>query len=294
MSGDKLLPFVLEGAAVRGACVRMDEAARAALASHDYPPALARVLSELLAAATLLAASLKFRGALAVQLAGPGPVRLAVVECDHALSFRATAQWDRAAFDRLPVDATLADLAGDAKNARLVISLDPEDGPLYQGIVAIEAGSVASLVEHYLATSEQIESRLAIVAGEHGVAGMLVQRLPGASDADRVAWAEASEALAARAADALATTNDPGAALAATFVERDLRVFASRTPRFMCRCSEARVDQALRIAGREEVEAAIRDGGKVEIVCEYCGRRYAYGAERARALFDSGAPITRH
>lgn len=294
MSGDKLLPFVLEGAAVRGACVRMDEAARAALASHDYPPALARVLSELLAAATLLAASLKFRGALAVQLAGPGPVRLAVVECDHALSLRATAQWDRAAFDRLPVDATLADLAGDAKNARLVISLDPEDGPLYQGIVAIEAGSVASLVEHYLATSEQIVSRLAIVTGEHSVAGMLVQRLPGASDTDRVAWVEASEALAARATDALVTADDPRTALAATFAERDLRVFAARTPRFGCRCSEARVDQALRIAGREEVEAAIRDGGKVEIVCEYCGRRYAYGAERARALFDSGAPITRH
>ena len=291
-ASDALVPFVLEGAAVRGACVRMDDTARNALAAHDYPRPLARVLAELMAAATLLAATLKFRGSLVVQLAGPGPVRLAVVECDHALAVRATAQWDAAALGRLPENATLAQLAGESKDARLVISLDREDSPLYQGIVAIEAGSVASLVEHYLASSEQIESRLAIVAGDGGVAGMLVQRLPGASDADRVAWAEAAKALAERAESALASTGDPASVLVATFAERDLRVFAARTPRFACRCSEARVDQALRIAGRDEIEAAIRDDGRVEIVCEYCGRRYTYAPERARALFAAPGPAS--
>src|SRR6185436_6198534 len=145
MTDDALVPFVFEGAAVRGACVRMDRAVHDALASHDYPRALARVLAELLAASTLLAASLKFRGSLIVQLAGGGPVRLAVVECDHALSLRATAQWDPAAVARLGADATLAELAGGG-GARLAITLDPEEGPLYQGIVALEAGSVATLL----------------------------------------------------------------------------------------------------------------------------------------------------
>ena len=78
MADDALVPFVFEGAAVRGACVRMDRAAHDALAAHDYPAPLARVLAELMAAAALLAASLKFRGSLIVQLAGPGLVRLAV------------------------------------------------------------------------------------------------------------------------------------------------------------------------------------------------------------------------
>ena len=116
---DALVPFVLEGAAVRGACVRMDATVHDALAAHDYPAPLQRVLGELLAAAALLAASLKFRGSLIVQLAGPGPVKLAVSECDHALSLRATAQWDRDAVSRLAADASLADLAGDAAIRRI-------------------------------------------------------------------------------------------------------------------------------------------------------------------------------
>src|SRR5206468_2942346 len=85
--------------AVRGAIVSLDGACREILDCHPYPPALRRVLSELLAAATLLASTLKFKGALIVQLQGDGPVRLLVVESDAALSLRATAQWKEAAAD---------------------------------------------------------------------------------------------------------------------------------------------------------------------------------------------------
>jgi molecular chaperone Hsp33 len=284
---DALGPFVLAGGAVRGACVRMDGAARAALGSHDYPPALARVLAELIAASTLLAASLKFRGSLIVQLAGGGPVRLAVVECNHALELRATAQWSTEAVARLGPDATLAALAGDG-DARLAITLDPEDGPLYQGIVALEAGSVATLLEHYLASSEQLESRLALAVREGRVGGLLVQRLPGAGEADALPWDEASRAIDALDPARL-VDGAPVDVLARAFPGRDLRVFAERTPAFACRCSASRVEQALRIAGRDEVEAALADDGEVRVTCEYCGRRYTFTPNQARALFDASA-----
>lgn len=286
---DALVPFVLEGAAVRGACARMDATARDALAAHDYPPPLERVLAELMAAAALLASSLKFRGSLIVQLAGPGPVKLAVIECDHALSLRATAQWDRDALSRLPAGASLAQLAGDASRARLAITLDPEDGPLYQGIVALEAGSVATLLEHYLASSEQLESRLALAVDDGRVGGLLVQRLPGAHDEDAGAWDEAARVVGGASAQDLVAADDPMGVLAALFPTRDLRVFEARAPRFACRCSNARVEQALRIAGRDEIEAALAEAGEVVVTCEYCGRRYTYPPGQARSLFEPAA-----
>jgi len=289
---DALVPFVFEGAAVRGACVRMDGAAHEALVAHEYPEPLKRVLGELLVAATLLAASLKFRGSLVVQLAGPGPVRLAVVECDHTLSLRATAQWDRGAVSRLSADASLADLAGDASQARLAITLDPEGGPLYQGIVALEAGSVASLLEHYLASSEQLESRLALAASDGRAGGLLVQRLPGAHDEDVEddgAWDEAARIVSGASARDLVAGDEPTGVLARLFASRDLRVFEARTPRFACRCSRPRVEQALRIAGRDEVEAALAEMGEVVVTCEYCGRRYTYTPGQARSLFEPTA-----
>ena len=89
---DALARFMFEGAAVRGALVSLDACCRDILACHPYPPALRRVLAELLAAAALLASTLKFRGSLIVQLQGKGPVRMLVVECDATLALRATAQ----------------------------------------------------------------------------------------------------------------------------------------------------------------------------------------------------------
>ena len=59
MNGDALTRFVLEHAAVRGAYVSLPDTARAVLACHPYPPSLARVLGELIAACALLASTLK-------------------------------------------------------------------------------------------------------------------------------------------------------------------------------------------------------------------------------------------
>ena len=93
--------------------------------------------------------------------------------------------------------------------ARLAITLDPEDGPLYQGIVALEAGSVATLLEHYLASSEQLESRLALAVDDGRVGGLLVQRLPGAHDEDAGAWDEAARVVGgASAQDLVAAGHD--------------------------------------------------------------------------------------
>jgi len=92
-AGDSLSRFVVEGAAVRGARVRLASTSAAILGAHPYPPALARVLAEVCGAATLLAAALKFDGSLIVQLVGAGPVRLLVVECNLALTDVARTHW---------------------------------------------------------------------------------------------------------------------------------------------------------------------------------------------------------
>jgi molecular chaperone Hsp33 len=42
------------------------------------------------------------------------------------------------------------------------------------------------------------------------------------------------------------------------------------------------VENALRIAGPDEIEAALAEGGTVEVTCEFCNRRYAFDADEAR------------
>lgn len=297
---DTLSRFVFEGAAVRGARVYLSQTSRAILESHPYPPSLKRVLAELTAAAALLAAALKFDGRLSVQLVGEGPVRLIVVECNPVLALRATAQWDEPRVRALPDDATLDRLAGGDTQARLAITLDPRDaGPIYQGIVALKTASVATTIEHYLSTSEQVASKLALVVDRGDVAGVLLQRMPASGPADDATWARASAALDAATPDTIVGATHSDSGLANLFAEDDLRVFRASTPRFECSCSRMRVEGALRIAGRDEIEAALRNDGEVEVVCEFCGREYTFAPDEARALFapaplTANAPPTRH
>lgn len=295
-SRDALSRFVLEGAAVRGTRVALSQTTQRLLASNDYPPPLARVLAELAAAAALLAAALKFDGSLMLQLAGDGPVRLIVVECNPGLALRATAQWDDGEVSGLPRDATLRELAGDG-DARFAITLDPrEAGPMYQGIVALEAASVAQTIEHYLATSEQVESTLALVARDGDVDGLLLQRMPASGHDDDATWQRASLALASADPQAIAAAARSDAGLSALFPDDDVRVFAPVFPRFACTCSRERVEGALRIAGRDEIEAALAQEGEVDVRCEFCGERYTFAPAEARAVFAPApsAPDTRH
>jgi len=298
-SRDALTRFVFERAPIRGAWVSLDAASREILESHPYPPALRRVMAELLAAATLLASTLKFTGSLIVQLQGEGPVRLLVVECNDALELRATAQWDAERTAALGHEATLAELAGGASQGRLVITLDPRgNGNIYQGIVTLETGSVALLIEHYLATSEQLASRLVLATDAGRAVGLLVQRLPGvAGDGEHGAddpWGRAVERIGALDNAVLLAPGTAEAHLAASFPHDDVRVFRPRGVAFHCPCSQERVERALRIAGRTEIESILAERGDVVVTCEFCNRTYAFGPAEARAVFAPQVSSVRH
>ena len=284
---DNVTRFLFERAAIRGALVSLDDACQEILGQHPYPPALRRVLAELLAASALLASTLSFKGTLIVQLQGKGPVHLLVVECTADLGLRATAQWrdDAAA---LPEDAPLRALAGDPQTSRLAIMLDPKDGgPVYQGIVALEAASIATLFEHYLTTSEQIDSRLVLATDARPRA-----RHAAAADAER--RTRRRRHLAARDCPAstsgradLLGASDVETLLVARFPNDDIRVLTPRSARFRCDCSSERVGNALRMLGRAEVESILAEQGMIGVTCEFCNRRYSFVAADALALFAS-------
>jgi molecular chaperone Hsp33 len=297
-SRDALTRFVFEQAAIRGALVTLDATSRDIVACHPYPPALQRVLTELLAASALLASTLKFTGSLIVQLQGDGPVRLLVVECNDALELRATAQWDAERTAALGPGATLAEMAGGATQGRLVITLDPKGrGTIYQGIVTLETASVAGLIEHYLATSEQLTSRLVLATDGGSAAGLLVQRLPGDGGAEAPGhddtWGRAAACIAQVDPVTLLSPVAPQALLAASFPHDDVRVFRPRAVSFRCTCSRERVERALRIAGIAEIESILAERGDVEVTCEFCNRRYAFGPTEARAVFAREAATAR-
>lgn len=287
---DTLQRFLFEHAPIRGEIVQLAATWQAVTERHDYPAPLRKILGELMAAGALLAATLKFDGTLILQLHGNGPVKLIVVECAAGHAMRATAKWD----GRVP-DGDLRALLG---NGRFAISLVPESGQQgYQGIVDLDADSIAGAFEHYMATSEQIETRLWLACDDTRAAGLLIQKLPERETADTDAWPRIGH-LAGTVQPRELLALAPQLLLQRLFHEEDLRVFEPRPVYFRCSCSAERVTGMLRMLGLDEVRSVIAERGEVEVHCEFCNRRYVFDAVDSEQIFAAAvtAPSesTRH
>jgi molecular chaperone Hsp33 len=289
---DTLQKFMFENTAVRGELVEMSDTWQEILSRRSYPLAVRSVLGELLSAAALLSANLKFNGALVMQIHGDGPLHLLVVECDADLKMRATAKL--AADAEIPDEATLTDLVNRSGNGRFAITLDPKEKlpgqQAYQGIVPLDGGSVAVVIENYMMRSEQLDTRLWLAADDQVSRGLLLQKLPGQGGVhaplDEVgeAWERTVMLASTLRPDELLST-DIATVMRRLFWEETIRIFDPMHPDFNCSCNRERVGNMLKMLGQEEVEAAIAELGHLAIDCDFCGQHYDFDKVDCAQLF---------
>jgi len=291
---DFLKKYLFEDRTVRVQAVRLHQTWLEAQTNHQYPLAIKRLLGELVAASTLLAANLKFEGSLLLQLQGDGPIALLVVECRADLSLRATVKVREG--HEVPDDGTLQSLMNPGGNGRFIVVLDPQrkvpGQQAYQGIVPISGESVAEALAHYMQQSEQLDTQLWLAADEQHAAGVLLQRLPDQGGSGDVS-APGNAALTWERAGALAATIkgeellelDIDTLIHRLFWEETLLAFDPIEVRWQCSCSRDRVAGMLRMLGREEVESILADRGDVEVACDFCGKPYLFDAVDCARVF---------
>ena len=156
---------------------------------------------------------------------------------------------------------------------RFVITIVPTDATqTYQGIVALEGDSVSAVLEHYMATSEQLETRLWLACNDEQAGGHVGAALPGAAGNDPDAWNRAVK-LSETVTERELLTLPARQIIRRLFHEEDIRVFDSRIVSFRCSCSRDRVVNMLRMLGRDEVQSILEERGTVEVNCEFCNRQ---------------------
>jgi molecular chaperone Hsp33 len=299
---DTLQKFIFENAAVRGEFIDISATWREVLSRHHYPAAVKQLLGEMVAAAALLSANLKFNGSIVMQIHGDGPVRLLVVECDAELRLRATA--------KLAPDAAIADganltaLLNEHGKGRFAITLDPADKvpgqQPYQGIVPLDGDDVATVIENYMLRSEQLDTKLWLAASDDAARGLLLQKLPnhgGKAEAEPLSQEDALETW--NRAVILGSTLKREELLEAPidvlmqrlFWEETIRVFDPVHPSFHCTCTREKVGNMLKMLGREEVDGVLAELDHVGVHCDFCGQHYEYDRVDCAQLFISDAPV---
>ena len=302
---NELHRFLFEGLPVRGMLVRLGAGWRELLQCREavggYPAEVRELLGEMTAAAVLMQASIKFDGALVLQIFGDGPVKLAVAEVRPDLGFRTTAK----VVGAVPTGARLEALLNVHGRGRCAITLDPQQRlpgqQPYQGIVPLHGErreplqQVAEVLEHYMLQSEQLDTRLVLAADGQSACGLLIQRMPLQGEAElgrhreddigRSPDYQRIALLAATLTRAELLALDADTLLRRLFWQEPLRRYAPRQPRFACTCSRERVRAMLRGLGRDESESLIAERGEVEVGCDFCGAQYRFDAVDVGELF---------
>lgn len=282
---DQLHRYLFENYAVRGELVTVSETWKQMLENHNYPLPVKTILGELLVATSLLTATLKFAGDITVQLQGDGPMSLAVINGNNRQQMRGVARVQ----GEIPEGADLKTLVG---NGYLVITISPEEGERYQGVVGLEGDTLAACLEDYFLRSEQLPTRLFIrtgeVAGTPAAGGMLLQVLP-AQETQAADFEHLSILTETIKADELLTLAAEDV-LHRLYHEEEVRLYDPQDVEFKCTCSRERCADALRTLPDDEVDSIIAEEGEIDMNCDYCGNHYLFNSMDIAEIRNNASP----
>jgi molecular chaperone Hsp33 len=307
---DAALPFEVAELDLRGRLTRLGPALDDILTKHDYPAPVGKLLGEAIVLATLLGSALKFDGRFILQTQTDGPVSFLIVDFQSPDRLRAYARYDA---KRLKDGQDSGQLLG---KGHLAMTIDQgADMSRYQGLVALDGGSLEDAAHEYFLRSEQIPTRVRLAVGEEWrggdgsgpkhrwrAGGMLLQFLPKAPErarqpdldpgdapegvvthevAEDDAWVEGQSLIATVEDVELIDPDLSGERLLyRLFHERGVRVFAPVPLRAQCSCSRDAVSSMLKSFAPNDRAEMVKDG-KVVVTCEFCSSVYQFTPDEA-------------
>jgi len=272
---DTLLRFLFEHCAVRGARVQLHQSFQHIRDLNKGNTTATRLLGESVAAAALLSSSIKLEGRLALQARSEGALSLLVAECNNHGGLRGIIALD----DGTPPDnLSLSTLLRDGY---LAVTLLPDQGESYQGLVPLEGERLQDCLAGYFTQSEQLPTALWLACDGDNAAGLLLQALPNEEDSDD--WQRLC-LLAGTLTDAELLHLSHEDLLHRLFHEDTVRVFDPAPMVFSCTCSDERSRTALSLLGRDDLQKLFAERGVVEVDCHFCRQHYRYTEQDMREL----------
>jgi molecular chaperone Hsp33 len=306
---DAVQPFEVSALDLRGRVVRLGPAVDTILSGHDYPQPVAKLLGEAIVLGVLLGTALKFEGRFILQTKTDGPVRMLVVDFTTPDRVRACARFDKEAV----AEAIAAGRTGAGAllgRGHLAMTIDQGGSKSrYQGLVALEGGTLEDAAHEYFLRSEQIPTRVRLAVAEEYLAassgathrwragGMLLQFVPRAPERVRIADFDPGDAPegtvrhTVREDDAWVEGRslvetvedleliDPAVSserlLYRLFHERGVRVFRSAELHAQCSCSRDSVEAMLRSFPQTDRDEMV-ENGKISVTCEFCSATYVF------------------
>jgi molecular chaperone Hsp33 len=313
---DTVTPFEVAALDLRGRLVRLGPLVDEILDKHNYPQPVAKLLAEAVVLTVMLGSALKIDGRFILQTQTDGPVGLLVVDFSTPGKVRACARFGKPGVEAL-VAAGAATAGALLGKGHLAMTIDQgADTIRYQGLVALDGGSLEDAAHEYFLRSEQIPTRVRLAVAEELVAseagarhhwragGIMLQFLPKSAERTRVADLDPGDAPDGMELPVVAEDDAwvQGRALLETvedvelidpavsserlvyrlFHEPGVRVFKTSDARAECSCSRDSVEAMLKSFSQDDRDHMVEDG-KISVTCEFCSAHYVFAPGEVEA-----------
>ena len=307
-SNDCIQPFFFTGLPARGALVKLENSFVEAVNGHAYPEAINNLLGQSLAAVCLMGTHLKFSARLSLQARAldainaqglatestPGAISLMLAEAEMSKyssgtvqqrqSIRGLARLSEKGQINNEAEYSLGSLLG---RSQLAITVEPDNGERYQGIVNAQSNSLAASLEDYFVQSEQLSTKLMLFANETQATGLLLQEMPnhggkterspiGFEDEEQARYWEEIGIIAQSltASEMFSLTAEDS--LHRLFHQYEYQLSEPVPVGFACSCSQERTGQALENVSMDALEPILQEDGEIVMDCEFCSSRYRF------------------
>lgn len=281
---DKLVKAITKGVRVYAAVTT--DLVNEAIRRHDCYPVAAAALGRTMTGALLLAANLKNKEALTVNIRGNGPLKNITADAVPEGFVRGYVANPHV---ELPLnDRGKLDVGGGVGQGLVTVTRFTGLREPMRGSSEIVTGEIAEDLTNYLYVSEQTPSSIGLGVlvdtdfSAKAAGGFIIQPMP---DADEETISRLEENL--QKLRPVTTMIDEGKDAREIILEImngfEMEFLTTTDLAFRCQCSKERLEDVLLNLNHDDMESLIADG-QAEVCCHFCGEKYHFSREELQHL----------
>ena len=281
---DKLVKAITKGVRVYAAVTT--DLVNEAIRRHDCYPVAAAALGRTMTGALLLAANLKNKESLTVNIRGDGPLKNITADAVPEGFVRGYVANPHV---ELPLnDRGKLDVGGGVGQGLVTVTRFTGLREPMRGSSEIVTGEIAEDLTNYLYVSEQTPSSIGLGVlvdtdfSAKAAGGFIIQPMP---DADEETISRLEENL--QKLRPVTTMIDEGKDAREIILEImngfEMEFLTTTDLAFRCQCSKERLEDVLLNLNHDDMESLIADG-QAEVCCHFCGEKYHFTREELQHL----------